>query len=473
MSALSPQNPPHSPLQISVSDVLASDSAGGSLPQSTLLLMLASAGFLVVYGVLLYITAFAASPFVLFFAGMFLLYPFRTESTIVRRLMALMTITFLFWLVRELAALFVPFIVAFALAYMVEPSVRFLERKKIARWLSALVFVVMLVGAGLSVAIFIFPLVFAQLNDIIRELSTLITTASDYLESRQFFRLLSSYGLNSPETRDLIKKELIPRLEGSLGAAFKLMLSFLNSISSVVSQLLNIILTPILTFYFLVDFEKLKNALKSALSGKNEKFLHDLRRINYIVRAYITGQAIAALVTGVAASVLFALFGLPYPVVLGAICGLLNPIPYVGMAVSMVIGFITVVVVGSGEGILGWLAVIVGVVGGLHFLDTYFIQPRLVGTRVGIRPLALISSLFIFGHFFGLAGLLFAVPAMASLLMFGNDWLQKKKAEDAEEASREAANETANEAANETANEQSPPHSFTPQPSADALSATS
>jgi predicted PurR-regulated permease PerM len=405
------------------------------MPSSTLLLMLASAGFLVVYGVLLYITAFAASPFVLFFAGMFLLYPFRMESTIVRRLMALMAITFLFWLVRELAALFIPFIVAFALAYMFEPVVYFLEQRRVARWLSALVFVLLLVGAGLSIAIFVFPLVFAQLNDIIRELSTLLTTASDYLESRQFFRLLSSYGLNSPETRELIKRELIPRLEGSLGAAFKTMLSFLTSVSNVVSQLLNIILTPILVFYFLVDFEKLKNGLRSALGGKNEKLLHDLRRINYIVRAYITGQAIAALVIAIAASVLFAVFGLPYPVVLGVICGLLNPIPYVGMALSMVIGFITVVVVGYGDGILLWLGVIAGVVGGLHFLDTYFIQPRIVGTRVGIRPLALIASLFIFGHFFGLAGLLVAVPAMASLLMFANDWLEKKRADDAAEDS--------------------------------------
>lgn len=397
------------------------------LSQPTLLLMLAAAGFLVIYGVLLHITAFDVSPFVLFFAGMFLLYPLRRESVLVRRMMALMAITFAFWLIRELAVLFVPFIVAFVLAYMLEPAVRYLHSKRIPRWVSAMTFVALFVGAGVAIAVFVFPLIFAQLNDILRELSTLIANATNYLESRQFFRLLSSYGLNSPETRELIKNQITPRLEGLLGEVFRTMLSFLSSLSGVVSQLLNVILTPILMFYFLIDFESLKSTLRRALEGKNWKLLNDLRRINHIIRAYITGQAIAALVIAVSASLLFMLFGIPYPVVLGVVCGLLNPIPYVGMFASIVIGSITVIVVGYGEGVLVWLAVIIGVVCGLHLVDNYVIQPRIVGSRLGLRPLMLISSLFVFGHFFGLTGLLIAVPTSASLLMFVNDWLEKKE----------------------------------------------
>jgi predicted PurR-regulated permease PerM len=403
------------------------------LSTSSALLLLAVAGFFVMYATFLHITAFDASPFLLFFGAMFLLYPFRHESAFVRRLMTMMGATFGLWLANELAALFVPFFVAFALAYMFEPVVRFLEARRVPRWVTALLFVLAAIGVGAGIAIFVLPLIFAQLNDIIRELSTILNRASDYLESKQFFRLLTTYGLNSPETRELIKKEIVPRLEGALGGVFRTMLSFVSSLSGVVSQILNVILTPILTFYFLVDFEKLKAALRTALEGKNDKLLYDLRRINYIVRAYITGQAIAMLVIAIAASLLFLAFGIPYPFALGAVCGILNPIPYVGMAASVVIACITVVVVSYGDVILLQSGIVVAVVAGLHVVDNYVIQPRIVGSRVGMRPLALVAALFMFGHFFGIVGLLVAVPTTASLLMFVNDWLEKREREHEEQ----------------------------------------
>lgn len=403
---------------------------------SQILLFLAVAAFLCMYGVFLQVSLLGASPFILFFASTFILYPFRRESIVVRRLLLLGCLTFAFWLVREIAALFVPFILAFALAYMLDPAIRFLARKRIPRVVSAAIFVLSFIGGIAAISIFVFPVIFSQLNDILRELTSLLTNAANYLESRSFFRLLSKYGLNSPETRELIQKEIVPRLEGSFGMVFRTMLSFLSSVSGIVSQLLNIILTPILMFYFLKDFDKLKRWIVRALGGKNDKLLSDLRRIHYIVQAYIGGQAIAVVVVTISASALFAAFGIPYPIVLGVVCGLLNPIPYIGMGASIATGCITVIIVGNNDAILTSIGVIVAVVGGLHLIDTYGIQPRIVGQRVGLHPLMLISSLFVFGHFFGITGLIVAVPAMAGLLMFVKDWIEKRAGQNPVEPSQ-------------------------------------
>lgn len=395
-----------------------------SLPP--ILILIAIAASLALYGVLLTTTTLAYSPFVIFFAAVFLLYPLRRESPIAARLYLLLWITLSFWLIKELAALFLPFIIAFALAYMLEPTMTYSAKHKMPRFVMALALVLTFVGTVAGISIFVFPVIFSQLNDILRELSSLLTNATNYLESRKFFRLLSSYGLNSPETRDLIQKELVPRLEGSFGAIFRTMLSFLTSLSGIISQVINAILTPILLFYFLRDFARLKVWLIQILSGKNDELLYDLRRIHHIVQAYIAGQAIAALLIAIVASLLFSIFGIPYPIVLGLVCGILNPIPYVGMFASIIIGFITVIVVGYPDSLLTSLFVIVGVVTGLHLVDNYGIQPRIVGKRVGLHPLMLISALFVFGHFFGVVGLLFAVPSTAALLMFFNDWLQQR-----------------------------------------------
>ena len=99
---------------------------------------------------------------------------------------------------------------------------------------------------------------------------------------------------------------------------------------------------------------------------------------------------------------------------------------------SIIIGLITVVVVGSGDSIVFAFAVITSTILVLHLVDNYALQPRIVGQRVGLHPLVMIASLLGFGHFWGIAGLLMAVPLMASMMMFFNDWLTAKLA--AEEA---------------------------------------
>jgi predicted PurR-regulated permease PerM len=399
------------------------------LPSSPFIVFVIAAAFFVAYGSFLVMTQLAASPLVLFASSLFLLYPFRNESVHVRRMMILLCLTFVAWLFREVGALFAPFFVAFAMAYLLDPIVKFLHRKRMPRALTASLLVASVIGIVAAIVVFVFPVILAQLNDIIREMSTLIMRATNYLESRQFFRLLSSYGLNSPQTRELIQRELIPRLEGSFNLLLKTLLALVSSLSDVITQFMNVILTPILMFYFIKDFDKLKGFIIKVLSGKNDKLLFDVFRINSIVQAYIGGQAIAALMVGIVSSVAFLLFGIPYAGVIGVVCGLLNPIPYIGMFASIIIGIITVVVVGSGDMAVYSIAVIIGVVFSLHLIDNYIVQPRIVGQRLGLHPIVMIASLLVFGHFFGIAGLLFAVPLMASIMMFFNDWLVQKLAE--------------------------------------------
>ncbi|TAE30117.1 MAG: AI-2E family transporter [Candidatus Kapaibacterium sp.] len=407
------------------------------LPSSPFIVFVIAAAFFVAYGSFLVMTQLAANPFVLFVSSLFLLYPFRNESVHVRRMMMLLCLTFVAWLFREVGTLFAPFFVAFAVAYLLDPVVKFLQRKKMPRSLTAAILVVSIIGVIAAIVVFVFPVILAQLNDIIREMSTLITRATNYLESRQFFRLLSSYGLNSPQTRELIQRELIPRLEGSFNLLLRTLLALVSSLSDVITQFVNVILTPILMFYFIKDFDKLKGFIVKVLSGKNDKLLSDVFRINSIVQAYIGGQAIAALMVGIVSSIIFFVLGIPYAGVIGVVCGMLNPIPYIGMFASIIIGTITVVVVGSGDMAVYSIGVIMSVVLILHLIDNYIVQPRIVGQRVGLHPIVMIASLLVFGHFFGIAGLLFAVPLMASIMMYFNDWLAKKLEEQQQEMSEE------------------------------------
>ena len=92
---------------------------------------------------------------------------------------------------------------------------------------------------------------------------------------------------------------------------------------------------------------------------------------------------------------------------------------------SMVIAIITVLIINP-PGVGGNVITIILVVGGLHFFNAYVVEPRILGKRVGLHPIILLGSLFVFGHFFGFLGLLIAVPTTAILMMFLRDWETKQ-----------------------------------------------
>ncbi len=386
----------------------------------------ALAAGLILYIGFLYFTQLAMSPFILFGALMFLLFPMRRESPLIRRMMLLAGITFAVWVLREVAFLLVPFIVSFVLAYILDPTVTFFQRRNISRVLIAFIIVAVSVGLVALISIFVFPLIYTQLDGVIRQISSLVVDYNEYLGSRKFFRELSNLGLPSSTLREIMQTEVIPRLKGIFETIFRALLVFLTNLSGIATQVINVILVPILLFYFLKDFDKLKLFIRSTLTGKNDRLLNDLHRINTIVQAYVGGQIIAAFFVGISASLLFTVAGIPYPALLGLVCGLLNPIPYIGMFSSVVVGALILMLTGN-DHFLASFGFIILIVSGLHFADTYFLQPRIVGKRVGLHPLMLIASLFIFGYFFGLLGLLLAVPSTAILMMFFNDWLAKRR----------------------------------------------
>jgi predicted PurR-regulated permease PerM len=197
--------------------------------------------------------------------------------------------------------------------------------------------------------------------------------------------------------------------------------ALLTNISLIAAQLLNLILIPIITFYFLKDLPSLKKFIKEILSIKNPHALSMMVRVSDILKIYVGWQVLAVIWIGSAASLLLSLLGIPYAIVLGVTFGLLNPIPFFGSIASMIIGIIVAIFVEPQHALMHVIGIAL-VVNGLHFLNAYIIEPRILGTRVGLHPVLLLASIFVFGHFFGFIGLLIAVPTTAILMMFFREW---------------------------------------------------
>lgn len=367
----------------------------------------------------------SAGPLLLYAMMMFFLAPFRQESPFIKRIMLLGTLVFVLWLLTDMGILLLPFVLSFFIAYLLDPLVSKLSKWKIQRSISSLLLVLTLVGAVVLISIFVFPNVFQQINDVLRKLSSMVSSSAQYLESRQFYKWLEGFGVSQDYAREVVQAEVVPRLESISQLILNAILAVLNKLASVAAQAINVILIPVLTFYFLNDMQDLKNFIHSTLGRRNERLLNDLVRINGIVRAYIAGQIISATFVGTMATILFLIFHIPYAIVLGVLCGLLNPIPYVGILASLFVAIITILIVNI-ENAIEQIVIVVVIVNILHFVTTYFIDPRITGSKVGVHPVMLIASLFVFGHFFGFLGLIVAVPVTAVMMMYFNDWREKR-----------------------------------------------
>jgi predicted PurR-regulated permease PerM len=377
-------------------------------------------GLAVIAGFLI-LTELIWNPVLIFISAVFLLYPFRQESVFIKRLILLAAFLFIFWIINGLGNSLIPFALSFLIAYLLDPLVTHLAKKKIPRWVTSLSMMIGFVGVVTLIAIFVFPGAYLQLDEAIARMKSLVSSVTSYFNSEQFYGLLTSLGFREDMIRNAIQQEFIPKLEYYLSKILENLLHLMTDISGIATQLLNTILIPVLTFYLLKDFNKLKALIKSILEKKDKKLLNDLYRINGILRIYIGWQVTAAGIVALTASIAYTIFGIPFPIVLGIICGFLNPIPYLGIFASMIICIITVFVVNPPN---MWqnIIVIISVISFLHFVNTYFLEPNIAGKRVGLHPVLLIASLFVFGALFGFVGLLVAVPTTATLMLFFNDW---------------------------------------------------
>lgn len=185
------------------------------------------------------------------------------------------------------------------------------------------------------------------------------------------------------------------------------------------SALVEILLLPVLAFYFLIDGRQLKHEFVGLLPRAwIRETLHILRDFNRIMRSFIVGQFILCLLAGVVVGVGLALLKVKYPMILGVFAGITRAIPIIGPIVGGIpIVVLTLVTKGMGVGLA-----VLGFFTFLHFAESKFIMPMLIGDRMNLHPVIIIvvlivgnevGGLLIGGQIGALLGMFFAAPVAA------------------------------------------------------------
>ena len=198
---------------------------------------------------------------------------------------------------------------------------------------------------------------------------------------------------------------------GYIGAFLASLWSGGRAVFSVLSLL---IITPVVAFYLLLDWEKVVATVDGWIPLQHRDTVRGLARdIDAAIAGFVRGQAVICLILAVFYAIGLTLTGLNFGFLIGLMTGLLSFIPFVGAGT----GFLVAAIVAIAQFWPDWtsIAMVVGVFLVGQVLEGYVLSPKLVGAKVGLHPVWMMFSLIAFGYLFGFVGLLIAIPLAATI----------------------------------------------------------
>jgi len=337
-------------------------------------------------------------------------------GTLARRWQWLLIALIVGWLIWLLAPVLTPFVCAALLGWLGDPWVDRLERSGRSRTTAVvLVFTLMTLLLVLALVILV-PMIERQVVTVIESLPAyrdwFVQTALPWVERRTGLELVA--WLDPDRLTEWIRSHW----QQAGGVAATLFGYFSRSGFAVMAWVANLVLLPILTFYFLRDWDTLVERVAALVPRDHIATVTRLAlESNEVLGAFLRGQFLVMLALGAIYAIGLSVVGLKVGLLVGIIAGLISFVPYLGTATGIVLGVIAALVQSGGDWSLVAMVMGVFVVG--QMLEGYVLTPRIVGDRIGLHPVAVIFAIMAGGQLFGFLGMLLALPiaAIANVLL--------------------------------------------------------
>ena len=391
-------------------------------------------GALIAFVVLLLFIEDVLSPFIAFAATVLFLWPIRNQP-LVKYVLGVVCILFFIWFFIETRGVLTPFLLSLILAYLFNPLVSRLERYGFPRWLSSLMILLLVLSVVTTLMVFLLPEFVNQLGDLVDLSVKYSKIASGWIESEGIRFLTENLNINYEKVQEFILNQVPDKIQDIFQSLFKTALDVTTALSRLVNQIFNLVLVPILFFYLLKDFERIKGWIKGIIPrSSTTKIVRYIKEIDRVLGGFFRGQLIVCTLVGILTTGLLTLFGVRYALILGLIAGVLNIIPLVGLFITLGIGILIGLL--SPSPLIACIKIVV-IIEAIQILEGNILTPHIVGDRVGLHPVWILFSVFIFAHFWGFFGLLIAVPTTAILRIFVADGLLHYRNRNAPQAAGE------------------------------------
>ena len=374
-----------------------------------------------------------------------------------RIMLIFITVGISYFILNSISSVLLPFGVAWLIAYMLYPIVRFFQnRLRIKSRMLAILAVLITVVAVITVSVVLITPSITNEFSIFKEVIVnffsnniknpsippfIVDAVREYGNEQGIVNLLQSSGI-----QDLIEK------------LFEHTQTLLAGTVNIVSQLLSSCITLLYLFFILLDYEKLSDEWKLFLPVRWRELATKLS--NDLIdgmNQYFRGQALVALCVGILFSIGFLIIDFPLAIGFGLFIGMLNLVPYLQLVSLLPMVFLALLKAAN-TGSNFWLILLSAfiVLAVVQTIQDLFLVPKILGKRMNLHPAVILLALAIWGKLLGILGMIVALPMTTILIAYIKRYHEinsvQEKAENAPEKPLSEAAETAKSEENETKN---------------------
>lgn len=324
----------------------------------------------------------------------------------------------IFHFIKTIFSVLAPLFIGFIIAWLFNPLVKRISEKGVPKVVSAIiVYLVLILLLIMFIKVFI-PVLYKQLNDLIVALPGILNKITKVFDDVMV--KFSMEGIDLSSVRDNLVNGISSYTLNFTTSMPKHILGFMVSFFSGLGVIL---MGLVVGIYMLIDFDHITEHFIKLIPQKHRSEISDLiARIGTEVRKTVNGTLLVALMVLVCDTVAFSIIGLESPLLFGVLCGLTDLIPYIGPyiggAAAVIVGFSQ----GTGIGIAILIACVI-----VQLVENYIFQPVVMSKAIELHPVTIIVGLLLFGHFFGIIGMILATPILALLKVIFEFICQKYK----------------------------------------------
>jgi predicted PurR-regulated permease PerM len=313
-------------------------------------------------------------------------------------------------LVALLRGIILPFVAGIVIAYFLNPAADRLAQWGMPRGLASTLIVVAFVCLIAAALIFLVPLLVTQAQQFAVALPDELTRLRGLVDTwarEQFGTHYTDFEAGIDRSSQALAENMTSMagfIAGSLWSQGRALFDFFALL----------LVTPLVVFYVLIDWHPMLAKIDSWLPRAHAPTIRRLAgEVNDAVSAFIRGQGTVCLILAIYYAAALAGMGLRYGLLVGLVTGLMSFVPFVGWALGLITATTIAVVQFWPDAVP--IFTVVAIFGIAQVLDAGFLSPNIVGSKIGLHPVWLIFSLFVFSYLFGFVGVLVAVPIAAAI----------------------------------------------------------
>ena len=357
-------------------------------------------------------------------------------------LMALAAVA-VFLIIKGLSEVLLPFFIAWFLAYLLYPIVKFVQYKLHVpgRAISIIVTLAFVVAIITAIFMFIIPPMLDQVDRLTHIINRYVHETA---HTSNITAIIQRWILENQEQIEKYLKS--PDFTNTIKTAMPKLFSVIGQTASIVISIIASVITLLYMFFILLDYETLtENWIKIFPKNVRPFWAGLAKDVERELNNYIRGQGLVSLCLGILFCIGFTIIDFPMAIGMGILIGILNLIPYLHTFALIPTAFLALLkAADTGQNFWIIFGSALAVFAIVQVLMDMVITPKIMGKAMGLNPAILLLSLSVWGALLGFIGLIIALPLTTLIIAYWQRYVTKEHKLDEVEASS-ASTETKDE----------------------------